>query len=192
MKMAIKRIVQAVSLIIVSPLVLFYRALNITRQDDSLFVAIGQLLALIPGKTGSYLRVGFYSCTANRVSSDTHIDFGSYLSHQDVVLEDGVYIGAYCIIGKCHVGRGTLVGSFVNILSGRRQHSFRDSGDSRRIGAGEFAHVVVGSECWIGNNSVLMADVGERSVIGAASVVVKEVPAQSVAVGNPCRVVKTI
>ncbi len=50
------------------------------------------------------------------------------------------------------------------------------------------------SNVWIGANSVVLPGVtiGENSVIGAGSVVTKDIPSNVVAVGNPCRVVREI
>ena len=52
--------------------------------------------------------------------------------------------------------------------------------------------VTIGRESHIGANSVVVAGVtiGERCQIGAGSVVTKDIPAYSVAVGNPARVIK--
>ena len=54
--------------------------------------------------------------------------------------------------------------------------------------------VTIGSNCWIGANSVICPGVtiGENTVIGAGSVVTKDIPANCVAAGNPCRVIRTI
>lgn len=54
--------------------------------------------------------------------------------------------------------------------------------------------ITVGDNVWIGANVCVLPGVtiGDNCVIGAGSVVVKDIPANSVAVGNPCRVVKTI
>lgn len=54
--------------------------------------------------------------------------------------------------------------------------------------------VTISDGVWIGGGSVILPGVtiGENSVIGAGSVVVNDIPAYSVAVGNPCRVIKTI
>jgi len=57
---------------------------------------------------------------------------------------------------------------------------------------GSFSKVHIGRNCWIGNSTVIMADVGEGSVIGAGSVVVKAIPARCVAVGNPAVVIKKL
>jgi acetyltransferase-like isoleucine patch superfamily enzyme len=54
--------------------------------------------------------------------------------------------------------------------------------------------VRIGSGCWLGFNSVVMKGVtiGDGSIVAANSVVIEDVPAQSVVAGNPARVVKAI
>lgn len=54
--------------------------------------------------------------------------------------------------------------------------------------------VKIEDNCWIGAGSIICPGVtiGENSVIGAGSVVTKDIPANSVAVGNPCRVLRSI
>lgn len=56
------------------------------------------------------------------------------------------------------------------------------------------APVTIGDNCWIAGNVTILAGakIGAGCVIGAGSVVVKDIPAGSLAVGNPCRVVRTI
>ncbi|MBR4388353.1 MAG: sugar O-acetyltransferase [Prevotella sp.] len=54
--------------------------------------------------------------------------------------------------------------------------------------------VSIGNNVWIGGSVVILPGVtiGDNVTIGAASVVVNDIPSNSIAVGNPCRVVKTI
>ena len=54
--------------------------------------------------------------------------------------------------------------------------------------------VRIGRNCWLGAGVIVMPGVtiGDNSVIGAGSVVTKDIPANVVAVGNPCRVIRTI
>lgn len=54
--------------------------------------------------------------------------------------------------------------------------------------------IKVGNNVWIGGNVVVLPGVtiGDNVVIGAGSVVVKDIPSNSVAVGNPCRVIKEL
>ena len=54
--------------------------------------------------------------------------------------------------------------------------------------------IVIGDDVWIGANSVILPGVtiGDNSVIGAGSVVTQDIPANSVAYGVPCRVIREI
>ena len=54
--------------------------------------------------------------------------------------------------------------------------------------------VKIGNGCWIGGGVIILpgVSVGDGTVIGAGSVVTKDIPANCVAVGNPCRVMKRI
>ena len=54
--------------------------------------------------------------------------------------------------------------------------------------------VHIGKNCWIGAGAVIVpgVSIGDNTVIGAGSVVTKDIPANSVAVGNPCRVLREI
>ena len=54
--------------------------------------------------------------------------------------------------------------------------------------------IEVGNNVWIGGNVVVLPGVkiGDNVVIGAGSIVTKEIPSNSVAVGNPCRVIKEL
>ena len=54
--------------------------------------------------------------------------------------------------------------------------------------------VKIGRNCWIGAGAVILPGVtiGDNTVIGAGSVVTRDIPENSVAVGNPCRVLRSI
>ena len=56
------------------------------------------------------------------------------------------------------------------------------------------AAVHIGKNCWIGAGALILPGItiGDNVVIGAGSVVTKNIPANSVAVGNPCRVIREI
>ncbi|KAJ5239417.1 maltose/galactoside acetyltransferase [Penicillium chermesinum] len=59
----------------------------------------------------------------------------------------------------------------------------------------EFGHPIkIGDDCWIGGNVLILPGItiGEGCTIGAGSVVTKDIPPFSVAVGSPCKVIKTI
>jgi maltose O-acetyltransferase len=54
--------------------------------------------------------------------------------------------------------------------------------------------VSVGNDCWLGANVVICPGVtiGDNCVIGAGSVVTHDIPANSLAYGNPCRVIREL
>jgi Acetyltransferase (isoleucine patch superfamily) len=68
--------------------------------------------------------------------------------------------------------------------------------DAKRRNEGlEYAYPVsIGNNVWIGGGVTILpgVSIGDNSVIGAGSVVTKDIPANVLAVGNPCRVVKSI
>jgi maltose O-acetyltransferase len=68
--------------------------------------------------------------------------------------------------------------------------------DHKKRAAGlEYAKpIIIGEDVWIGGSAVICPGVhiGDRSVIGAGSVVTKDIPADVFAAGNPCRVIRTL
>ena len=159
---------------------------------ESVYRAGAHFCALLPGLPGDYMRIAYYRLTLDQCQPGSRIEFGSFFAHPQVRVGRGVYIGSYCVIGRTNIGERTQIASAVQILSGARQHP-RDS-EGRVLGAerGTFETVVVGSDCWIGAGSIVMAEVGSGSTIGAGSVVVYPIPPSCVAIGNPARVIGEI
>jgi len=156
----------------------------------TLFELIAHVLALAPGIAGDYVRIAFYRLTLRSCSLHSRVSFGSFFPHREVSLGRGVYIGAYCVIGRCRIGDRTQIASQVQILSGRRQHQRDETGRISGSEVGTFEAVEIGPDCWIGASAIIMAAVGAGTTIGAGAVVVNEIPAGVVAVGNPARVVR--
>ena len=63
-------------------------------------------------------------------------------------------------------------------VSGRHQHHFIRLDEPIQAQGGTFEQVRIGRNSWIGNSTVVMADIGDDCVIGAGSVVVKPIPAR--------------
>jgi maltose O-acetyltransferase len=64
----------------------------------------------------------------------------------------------------------------------------------RRSGLEMAAPIKIGDDVWIGGGAIICPGVtiGDNTTIGAGSVVTKDIPANVVAVGNPCRVVREL
>jgi acetyltransferase-like isoleucine patch superfamily enzyme len=185
-----KKAVQVAALVAVSPLVLLYFLLSRVSREDELFAAFSQGLSLIPGRAGSYLRIAFYRVVMGRCASDSFIGFGSLFSHRGTELHSGIYIGPQCNIGLSVIQRNCLLGSGVHLLSGKNQHRFDDPDKPIRLQGGQFTKISLGENVWIGNGAIVMANVGRDCIIGAGSVVIDDVPAGSIVVGNPGKVVR--
>jgi len=176
----------------VLPLVALYRAERALTPGDGLrvFAAWSQAVSLVPGQAGDWLRRAFYMATLPEVHPASLIEWGTVFSKDDVRIAEGVYLGARCMIGRCHFARHATVASNVDILSGKRQHGTDDPDVPVQDQPGQYDLVRVGENAWIGNGAIVMADVGARSVVAAGSVVTQPVPDDCVVGGNPARVLK--
>ena len=184
-----KSAARALALLLVSPLLLLDLLLRGTGSH-ALFAAMTQLLSLVPGRTGSYLRLAYLRVVLPDCHPDSFVGFGTLFSQRDTRLGRGIYVGPQCNIGRCAIGDDTLVASGVHIMSGTGQHNFDDLNTPIRDQGGEYRQIRIGRDCWIGNGALIMADVGDQSVIGAGSVVTEAIPPRSIAVGNPARVIR--
>ena len=158
------------------------------------FKTVVETLSLAPGTLGFWLRRTFYYKMLPHAPTDISIGFGSQFLGRNVRLGTNVYIGAWTTINDCVIGEGTLIGSHVDIFSGAHQHgdiaSLRQHKSDMPMVPPE-ALVTIGENVWIGDGATIFADVGENTIIGAGSVVVKAIPANCVAAGNPAHVLKT-
>lgn len=126
---------------------------------------------------GCYIEPPFHSNWGGR-----HVHFGHHVyANFNLTLVDDthIYVGDYTMIGP----NVTLATAGHPILPELRKNVYQYNMPVR-----------VGRNCWIGAGAVLLPGVtiGDNSVIGAGSVVTKDIPADVVAVGNPCRVLRAI
>lgn len=188
---AIRNLLVWVAVVLASPLWIPVRLAALLDPKDNLFLACSEFLSLFPGLTGIFLRRGFYVMSLESFSPDCTIEFGTWFAHRSVRIGRCVYIGGRCTIAMCSIGDYTLIGSNVDIVAGRHTHGFDDPTKPICQQEGDYRPVRIGRNAWVGNSAVIMEAVGDDTVIGAGSVVVKAIPSGVVAVGNPCVVKKT-
>lgn len=112
-----------------------------------------------------------------------------------IILEAGCGLNGTSITSHSSVvriGEGTKIGPNVTIVDSDFHIPWPPE---RRMGYSVSEHdapVNVGKRVWIGMNTIILKGVtiGDNAVIGAGSVVIKDIPANVLAVGNPARVVK--
>ena len=186
-----KEIFFAISVLMVLPLLITYLFLNFFLKSDSLFAGFSQFLSLIPGKAGSYLRVGFYRSAMTLCSKNCVISFLVLFAQRDTEIESGVYVGPGCNIGSCKIGKNTLLGSSVHVMSGKGQHKFIDLDIPIKNQDGIFKKITIGEDCWVGNGALILANIGKKCIVGSGSVVVSDVPDFSIVAGNPAKLIKS-
>jgi acetyltransferase-like isoleucine patch superfamily enzyme len=184
-RLIVKRTVQGVALILAFP---FALASGFGRLRP-VFMCGAQMFALWPGPPGNFLRSAYYRLTLKECSIDTTIFFGAVFAHPGATVGYYVSVGSYSLIGCASIGARTQLGGHVQVTSGRYQHNRDEEGNL--VGSID-ERTCVGARCWVGAGAIIMAAVGDGSTIGAGSVVVKEIPANSVAVGNPARVIRNV
>jgi maltose O-acetyltransferase len=114
-------------------------------------------------------------------------DYGS-----NIELGERVFFNFNCVVldvCKVAIGSFTLFGPSVQILT--PLHPL-DADLRRREEYGK--PVTIGSDVWVGGGAIILPGVaiGARAVIGAGSVVTRDVPESTFAAGNPCRVIREI
>lgn len=158
--------------------------------SERLFQSCAMLLSLVPGRPGQYLRASFYLQTLKASSPDLAVGFASWFAHPTGVAGRGVVIGSFSIVGTAILADHVIIASRVSILSGKYQHGgpFQAANAASERATYETVHIGRGS--WLGEGSIVMADVGEGCIVSAGSVVTRPMPNRSTAVGNPARFIK--
>ena len=122
------------------------------------------------------------------IEPDFHCEFG-----RNIILGNDVYINFGCVILDCNtvtIGDNTMLGPNIGIYATNHMLDAEE-----RIHGGCISRPIrIGNRVWLGGGVQILPGVtiGDDSVIGAGSVVTRDIPAGVVAVGNPCRVLRKI
>ena len=133
------------------------------------------LRALIPdAKEGCYIKSPFIC------------EYGCY-----IILGENFFANYNCKLmdgGRITFGDNVLVGPDCTFVTAAHP----TDPEKRLAGYQQFKPITVGNNVWFGAGVIVCPGVtiGDNCVIGAGSVVVKDIPANCVAVGNPCRVIR--
>ena len=126
---------------------------------------------------GCYIEPPFHANWGGRF---VHFGKNIYANFGLTLVDDThIYVGDCCMFGP-HV---TVATAGHPVLPPLREQGLQYN-----------AAVHIGRNCWFGAGALVMPGVtiGDNSVIGAGSVVTRDIPANVVAVGNPCRVLRPI
>ena len=127
-----------------------------------------------------------------------YFDFGT-----NIVMGKDSYANFHFTVldeGKVTIGNSVFIGPNVSLLTPIHPLRYQDRNPFYNPKTGNItnieyaAPITIGDNCWIAANVTICGGVtiGEGCVIGAGSVVTRDIPANSLAVGNPCRVIRAI
>jgi maltose O-acetyltransferase len=145
--------------------------------DDQRLLRKEILRKLIGGyNKGLYIEPPFYC------------DYGSHIS-----VGENVYFNFNCVVldvNKISIGSRTLFGPNVQIYAATHPMDHKIRAEMLEFGK----PVSIGSDVWVGGGAIICPGVhiGDRTVIGAGSVVTKDIPSDCFAAGNPCKVIKKL
>ena len=126
---------------------------------------------------GCYIESPFF---ANFGGRHVHLGKGVYANFNLTLVDDThIYIGDYTMIGP----NVTIATAGHPILPQLRQQGLQFN-----------MPIHIGKNCWLGAGVIVLpgVSIGDNTVIGAGSIVTRDVPANVVAAGNPCRVMRSI
>ena len=155
---------------------LLLKELNDTREDQA-EERSRILKELIPDAgEGLWLQPPFYC------------DYGT-----NMAVGEKVFFNFNCVVldvAQVTIGSRTLFGPNVQVYTATHPMNHQE-----RASGLEFAKPIsIGEDVWIGGSAVICpgVSIGNRSVIGAGSVVTKDIPAGVFAAGNPCKVIRVL
>ena len=147
---------------------------TMTVEDDDYRKTIEDLIPGIP--------------ESSTVAPPFHCDHG-----HGIKLGENVFInynGTMLDGGIITIGSNTQIGPNCQFLTPNHPIDYVE----RRKPIERCSPITIGEDCWLGGGVTVCPGVtiGDRCIIGAGSVVVKDIPSDSMAVGNPCRVMKKL
>lgn len=122
------------------------------------------------------------------VRAPFHCDYG-----YNIALGEGSFVNFDCVfldLAPIRIGKDTLIAPKVQLLTAL--HPFDPAERASGLEAGK--PITIGDNCWLGGGVVVCpgVSIGDRSIIGAGAVVTKDIPADSVAAGNPARIIRKL
>lgn len=117
-----------------------------------------------------------------------YCDYGT-----NIIVGDNVFFNFNCVVldvAQVKIGSRTKMGPNVQIYTATHPIDHR----VRATGLESGKPITIGEDVWLGGSAVICPGVtiGDRTIIGSGSVVVKDIPSGVLAAGNPCKVIREL
>ncbi len=182
-----------------------------------LIIWMDYFINFIPGKIGKIIRILWFSVRFKKILKviiDTNCEFRGL---KNISFADGVGISKNCSFyaedGNIYVNKGSAfntgchinasIGGTIkigkkcpigpNVVMRTASHNYDIKDQFIQDQGHKYGDITISDNCWIAANVIIVGgvNIGTGSVIGANSVVTKNIPPNSVAVGIPAQVIKT-
>lgn len=155
-------------------------AIRITMQINSFYHTPEELVTLMSELTGKEVDQSF------RLFPPFYTDFG-----KNITLGKDVFINSGCHFqdqGGIEIGDGSLIGH--NVVLATINHDLRPAFGRKN----HYKPIKIKDHVWIGSNSTILQGItiGEWAVVGAGSVVTRDVESYTIVAGNPARVIRRL
>ncbi|HZH35953.1 MAG TPA: sugar O-acetyltransferase [Flavisolibacter sp.] len=109
----------------------------------------------------------------------------------NITIGEKVFFNFNCVVldvAPVKIGSRTMFGPNVQIYAATHPLNHKERASGLEYGK----PVTIGNDVWVGGSSVICpgVSIGDRTIIGAGSVVTKDIPADVIAAGNPCKVIR--
>lgn len=159
---------------------------------------IGHILYFLR-ETGNKCLASYYKSKFKSCGSNVYIDRNCDFTPETTTIGNNVYIGPNSSIRSTHgsisIGNHVLIGPSVQIHGGN--HERKTTGiflDQEKKQKGQDPDLIIEDDVWIGANAIILKGVhiGRGAMIGAGTIVTKDVPPYAIVVGNPGRVLSYV
>jgi len=141
------------------------------------------------------ISIGDYSVISDFVTITIANDPNNNLDNSKLIIGSHTYIGEFNNIraggGFIRIGNNCSISQHITIVASNHAYE-KDKLIKEQCWSTDNNFVIIEDDVWIGANSVVLpgVSIGRGAVIGAGSVVTKDIPAYAIAVGNPSKVIK--
>lgn len=163
----------------------------LVRRAWLYFPFVSEALSGLPFAAGWKLRQAVYARILPRIGRTAVLHYGAILEDPRTEIGEDVWVGAGAYIDFAVLGDHVLIGPRAVLLAGGQHHrSERLDVPIKLQGNPVKEPLRIGDGAWIGANATVMAPVGRNAIVGAGSVVTREVPPFAIVAGNPARILR--